>query len=147
MERDRQGRLPWLKVFSSPFSRNLRNELKKSRKIYFWDVGMRNALIQNLNPIEARTDQGALWENFIIAERIKRMQNERHSCRSFFWRTHQQQEIDYIEESDGQLRAAEFKWGSAKKGTLPKSFREAYPEFSFETVSPYNWSDFLIRKS
>ena len=129
----------------SSFSRNLRNELKKSRKIYFWDVGLRNALIQNLNPIELRTDQGALWENFIVSERIKRMQNERHACRSFFWRTHQQKEIDYLEESDGQLRAAEIKWRSKKKPVLPKAFREAYPQASFHRVNPENWHDFLIR--
>lgn len=129
-----------------PFSRNLRNELKKSRKIYFWDVGLRNALIQNLNPIEGRTDKGALWENFVIAERIKRMQNERLAFRSFFWRTHQQKEVDYIEESEGQLQATEFKWSSVKKKTPPKAFRDAYPEASFQVVSRENWSGFLIRQ-
>lgn len=126
------------------FSRNLRVELKKSRKIYFWDVGLRNALIQNLNPIEARTDRGALWENFLVSERIKRMQNERQANRSFFWRTHQQKEIDYIEESNGQLRAFEFKWRSHQKTTPPKVFRDAYPEATFQVVDSENWSDFLI---
>ncbi|MFO8027708.1 MAG: DUF4143 domain-containing protein, partial [Opitutales bacterium] len=107
--------------------------------------GLRNALIQNLNPIEARTDRGALWENFLVSERIKRMQNERQASRSFFWRTHQQKEIDYIEESNGQLRAFEFKWRSHQKTTPPKVFRDAYPEATFQAVDSENWSDFLIQ--
>jgi len=127
-----------------PFSRNLRNELRKSRKIYFWDTGIRNALLNNLNPVELRTDVGALWENFLVAERIKRLQNAGQMSRSFFWRTHQQQEVDYIEESAGELLAVEFKWGGSSKGRPAKAFRNAYPEARELTVGPDNWSQFLM---
>jgi len=77
-----------------PFSRNLRNELKRMRKVYFWDVGIRNALINQLNPVELRTDVGSLWENFVVAERMKAMQNARRFVRCYVWRSHQQQEVD-----------------------------------------------------
>ena len=94
------------------FSRNMRNELRKSRKIYFYDNGIRNAIIGNLAPIETRmpTDIGALWENFAIAERVKKNAYDRRYCNSWFWRTKTQTEVDYIEELDGKLHAFEFKW-------------------------------------
>lgn len=126
----------------TPFSRNLRNELKKLRKIYFWDVGVRNALINNLNPIESRTDAGALWENFVIVERIKALQNARRGFSSYFWRTHQQQEIDYIEECDGKLMAIEIK-RKARGARIPKTFTKAYPEAETSIITPDNLLDSL----
>ncbi len=97
----------------SPFSRNVRNELKKMRKIYFWDTGIRNAVINSFSPLETRPDAGVLWENFFIAERMKYLKNHRVANQSWFWRTHQQQEIDYVEERSENLLAAEIK---SKKG-------------------------------
>lgn len=126
------------------FSRNLRTELRKSRKIYFWDVGIRNALLNNLNPLEMRTDAGALWENFLVAERIKYRQNLRDSFSPYFWRTHQQQEVDYLEDAGGHLLAAEFKWKRGPKGRISKSFQAAYPDATLTTVSRENWPAFLI---
>jgi len=125
-----------------PFSRNLRNELKKMRKIYFWDTGIRNALINNLNPMDMRTDAGALWENFMIVERIKRQHNINVPISSYFWRTHQQQEVDYIEDSGGRLTAAEFKWGHGKSTRIPKSFLNAYPGSECHIVTPDNYDTF-----
>ncbi|MBI5414705.1 ATP-binding protein [Candidatus Peregrinibacteria bacterium] len=126
----------------SPFSRNIRNELKKLRKIYFYDTGMRNALINNLNPLHLRQDQGALWENFMISERIKYNLNSSQDPNVYFWRTREQQEIDYIEESQGILSGFEFKW---KKDTwkIPKVFLEAYPESSVHLIHRTNYQSFL----
>ena len=112
------------------------------RKVYFWDVGVRNALINNLNPVELRTDLGGLWENYVIVERIKAMHNARRPVRSFFWRSHQQQEVDYVEESEGGLLAAEIKRKSGQ-GRLPKSFTRAYPDAATCWVSPDNLLDFV----
>ena len=108
-------------VFRLPaFSRNLRNELKKSYKIYFYDNGIRNALIENYAPLELRNDVGALWENFLVSERMKRNHYQKHYANSYFWRTRAQQEIDYLEESDGQLSAYEFKWNPKAKARFSK---------------------------
>lgn len=107
-------------------SRNLRNELKKSRKIYFYDNGIRNAVINQFNPVGLRQDMGALWENFMISECTKFLAYHRISCNRYFWRTHAQQEIDYIEERNGVMSAYEFKWGKGK-GKIPKTFLDAYP--------------------
>jgi predicted AAA+ superfamily ATPase len=126
----------------SPFSRNLRTELRKSRKVYFWDNGIRNALLNNLNPLELRNDVGALWENFLVVERIKRQQNQRRLFHPYFWRTHQQQEIDYLEEENGKLLAVEFKWKRGRKSRPPKAFTDAYPEADFLHVNPENWITF-----
>jgi len=126
----------------TPFSRNLRNELKKLRKIYFWDVGVRNALINNLNPVESRTDVGALWENFVIAERIKALQNARQGFSSYFWRTHQQQEIDYIEDRNGKLLAAEIK-RKARGVRMPKTFTQSYPNAETAIITPDKLLEFL----
>lgn len=125
-----------------PFSRNLRNELKKLRKIYFWDTGIRNAVINNFTPLETRTDAGALWENFLIAERMKYLRNHRCANTSWFWRTHQQQEIDYIEERAGGLLAAEIKSASGR-GKIPHVFSKAYPDASLLLVSPATWRDLV----
>lgn len=125
------------------FSRNLRNELKKSRKIYFYDNGIRNALIANFNPIEIRDDVGKLWENFLISERIKIEQYSDRWVNRYFWRTHQQQEIDYIEEHGGKLYAYEFKWNTHKKYRFPKSFLNAYPQSEVKVITPENYLEFI----
>lgn len=126
------------------FSRNLRNELKSSRKIYFWDLGIRNAVIGNLSQVESRTDVGTLWENFCIAERMKQLSYKGSFAQSWFWRTLQQKEIDYIEEEDGHLKAFEFKWNEHKAGTkCPLSFSTAYPNASFQIVTPHHVDEFI----
>jgi len=125
------------------FNRNVRNELKKSRKIYFYDNGVRNALISNYNPIAFRTDVGALWENYLISERIKRNNYSLNYAGFYFWRTIQQQEIDFIEERDGKLNCYEFKWNSKKKATLSTTFSTNYPNSSFTLVNPDNYIDFI----
>jgi uncharacterized protein len=125
------------------FSRNLRKELKKGRKIYFYDNGIRNALIANLNAIELRTDIGALWENFIISERLKFTSYRQIWANRYFWRTQDQQEIDYIEERDGKIYAFEFKWNKNSKARFSKSFLEAYPNNETQIITPENYFDFI----
>lgn len=127
------------------YNKNVRNELKKGKKIYFFDNGIRNAIISNLLPLSSRTDSGALWENFAISERLKLNYNNDISFKSYFWRTTQQQEIDYIEEINGKLLAFEFKWGQKKKRILSKTFSNAYPGTSFKVISPDNIHEFLIK--
>lgn len=132
-------------LFQLPaFSRNLRNEIKKGRKIYFYDNGIRNAVIKNFNPPELRQDTGALWENFLVSERQKHNAYTRRAVNSYFWRTHAQQEIDYIEESGGQLNAIEFKWNEKAKVKLPESFANAYPGTGFSSVNRNNYMEFLV---
>lgn len=127
------------------FSRNLRNELKQSRKIYFWDLGIRNMLIGNMSQVENRQDVGALWENYGIAERLKRNAYQGSIAQSWFWRTQQQKEIDYLEEENGRLCAYELKWNEKKAGTrVPEAFATAYPEATFQVVTPKNIDDFLL---
>ena len=125
------------------FSRNLRTELKKSRKIFFYDNGLRNAVIRQFNPLGLRNDVGALWENFIISERMKYLEYNKIYTNRYFWRTHSQQEIDYLEERDGKLLAFEFKWKSKSKVKLPKSFIQAYPESEQRVITPDNFSRFI----
>ncbi len=125
-----------------PFSRNLRNELKKMRKIYFYDTGIRNALINNFNPLNMRNDAGALFENFIILERIKNNSNARLNKNYYFWRTHQQQEIDFIEDYSGKLEGYELKY-QTEKFKKPKQFLEAYPESRLSLITRENISEFL----
>ena len=127
------------------FSRNQRNELKSSRKIYFWDLGIRNAVIGNLAQVENRTDVGELWENFVIAERMKLNVYDGSFAQSYFWRTRQQHEIDYLEDVDGQLHAYEFKWNERKaRCKCPDSFSTAYPEATFQVITPKNIEEFLM---
>ena len=126
------------------FSRNLRTELTKSRKIYFYDNGIRNALIGNFNSVETRADTGALWENFLISERIKFLQNNERWTQRFFWRTTEQQEIDYIEEEEGILRAFEFKWSKTAKAKISKSFLNGYPNAVVSVISVENYEDFVL---
>lgn len=125
-------------------SRNGRNELKKSRKIYFYDNGVRNAVINNFNPLSLRADVGDLWENFMISERRKTLQNNQIFANTYFWRTHTQQEIDYIEEREGKLFAYEFKWSEKKKAKLPKLFAELYPENEFELINSKNYMENFV---
>lgn len=126
------------------FSRNMRNEIKKGKKIYFYDNGIRNAIISNFSPLESRNDTGALWENFIIGERIKRNHYDRNYSQLYFWRTHEQSEIDLIEEADGQLHAYEFKWNKSRKAKTPASFEKNYPEATFDIITPENFRDFIL---
>lgn len=127
----------------SSFSRNLRNELKKSRKVYFYDNGVRNAILNNFATLALRQDTGALWENFMVSERIKQLSYNRDYRKSYFWRTQTQQEIDLLEEKDGILYAFEFKWNENKQVKIPKTFAESYPEHRFEVITPANYIDFL----
>lgn len=126
----------------SAFSRNLRNEIKTNRKIYFYDNGIRNALINNFNPFDGRTDKGALWENFLISERKKANMYARRFVNSYFWRTKQQQEVDYLEERNGHIAAFEFKWSSTKKVKFPDSFVAAYQPEN-QVIHAENFRDFL----
>ncbi len=128
----------------SSFSRNVRNELKKSRKIYFIDNGIRNALIGNFNSVRLREDAGRLWENYVVSERMKYLAYSGRYPRRWFWRTRQQQEIDYIEEEiNGKLFAYEIKWNPAGKYRFPKTFLDAYPGNEHFVVSPENYIEFL----
>lgn len=130
--------------FMPSFSRNLRNELKTSRKVFFWDLGIRNAVIGNMAQVENRQDAGALWENYVIAERMKLLAYQGSFAQSYFWRTKQQQEIDYIEEEDGRLKAIEIKWNPNKSATkYPDSFANAYPDAEYKVVTPQNIEEFL----
>jgi predicted AAA+ superfamily ATPase len=131
-------------VFTLPsLSRNVRNEIKHNRKVYFYDNGIRNAVIDNFNPINLRQDMGALWENFLISERFKRLANHKTYAHRYFWRTTRQQEIDYIEEHSGKFHAFEFKWNSKKQPRVPTSFIEGYDP-TFEFIHQKNFTDFLI---
>jgi hypothetical protein len=130
----------------NPFSRNLRNEIKTSRKIYFYDNGIRNALISNFNPIEYRNDVGPLWENFLISERMKWNHYHDNYSNTYFWRTVQQQEIDYLEEREGNLFAYEFKWNPLKKSKIAQIFMFTYPNHEFRIIHKDNFQEFLLAK-
>jgi len=123
-------------------SRNPRKELSKKPKIYFYDLGVRNAIIQAFQPLDLRQDIGALWENYCLLERLKHHNYNQTFVNSYFWRSYTQKEVDYIEEKNGQLAAYEFKW-SAKNKIAPKQFRESYPDATFAVIHPNNIGDFL----
>ena len=126
------------------FNRNLRTELKKSKKVYFYDNGIRNAIIQNFAPLSLRQDTGALWENFFISERIKANHYAGYYVKSYFWRTTQQQEIDYIEEADGNFSAFEMKWNPNKRQTtFPSPFLKTYPVEKAVIVTPENYLEWV----
>jgi uncharacterized protein len=132
-------------VFRLPaFSRNLRNELKKSYKIYFYDNGLRNAVINQFNPVNLRNDTGQLWENWFISERMKYLNNTQQHASRFFWRTLAQQEVDYIEDANGTVTAFECKWNVKAKGGLSRAFSNAYPTAVTHIVHPENASEFLL---
>jgi uncharacterized protein len=125
-----------------PFSRNLRSEIGKKNKIYFFDTGIRNSIVQQYQPIDLRADKGALWENFLIVERLKRLKAEGLRPNRYFWRTQQQVEIDYLEERDGQLSTFEFKW-QPKNAKMPSVFANAYPGSTFKLVHTDNFEEFI----
>ena len=125
-----------------PFSRNLRKELARLRKVYFYDLGVRNALINNFNPLEMRADVGALWENFFVSERIKANENRRRHVNTYFWRTYSGAEIDYLEEEGGRLIGFECKWAN-ERWRAPSIFADAYPDSQLHLVNRDNFLDFL----
>ena len=125
------------------FSRNLRNEISKSIKIYFYDLGVRNILIKNLNPLDIRNDAGFLWENFCILERIKRNKYNNIFANYYFWRTYDQKEIDFIEERDGKLFAYEFKLNK-EHSKAPSIFLETYKNSQYQTINRENYYKFLM---
>ena len=127
-----------------PLSRNLRNEISSSRKIYFYDNGIRNALINNFAPLDLRQDVGALWENFMISERLKANHYRKRWVTTYFWRTQAQQEIDYVEEIDGQFEAFEFKWKKQNSIKIPAQFSEAYKPLGYHIISKENFDGFLL---
>ena len=132
-------------IFKLPaLSSNVRNEIKKGRKIYFYDNGIINAVTGNFNPLTQRTDIGSLWENYIISERIKHLNIQQSEASSFFWRTTQQQEIDYIERKENQILACEIKWKVKTKYKIPVTFSANYANVTSKIVSPENYEEFLL---
>jgi predicted AAA+ superfamily ATPase len=125
------------------YQRNHRGELKASKKVYFYDNGVRNALISAFNPLELRDDTGSLWENFIMAELFKKDMYARNFARRWFWRTRQKQEIDLIHEADGILTAYEIKWNDKKKVSCPETFKSAYPNTDFHVINRKNFIDYI----
>ena len=126
-----------------PLSRNLRKELKRKRKIYFYDNGIRNAIIAQYQPLELRQDVGALWENWLISERKKVLHYRGIHANAFFWRTQDQQEIDYVEERDGKMWAFEMKWSAKAKSAFSKTFTNAYPEHELQLINRENYFEWL----
>jgi hypothetical protein len=124
------------------FSRNLRKEITKSKRYFFWDNGIRNSIISNYNRLASRDDIGRLWENYCISERLKRNHYLSKSCNYYFWRTYDQKEIDLIEESGGALSAFEFKW-TEKKTRTPGLFLETYLNSSFQMIHNQNYLEFI----
>lgn len=129
----------------SAFKRNLRSEVNKSRKIYFYDLGIRNALIQNFNSLDLRDDIGQLWENFCIAERLKFNSNHQQFVNQYFWRTYTKKEIDYIEEINGKLFAYEIKWNHKTQPKLPSEFLNTYSNSTFTLVNKTNFFTFISK--
>ncbi len=125
------------------FSRNLRNEISKSKRWYFYDNGIRNILIENMNDIHLRNDVGELWENYLVSERLKFQQYNGMLVSNYFWRTYQQQEIDWIEEREGKLFAYEIKWSPNKKVKIPTGWKAGYPESIFEIVNRENYLNWI----
>ncbi|WP_462317456.1 ATP-binding protein [Marinilabilia sp.] len=124
------------------FSRNLRKEITKNSRWYFLDNGIRNAVIANFNPIESRNDTGALWENYMVAERLKYQENQRLMSNNYFWRTYEQQEVDWVEEREGALFGYEFKWAESRV-KIPTQWKKAYPNASFEVINKDNFNEWL----
>jgi len=125
-------------------SRNLRHEINKGRKIYFYDNGIRNSILNNYAALNLRTDKGALWENYLMAERLKRITYQNLYCSRFFWRTTQQQEIDYIEDTGGVLHAFEFKFNKNPGNRIPLTFSKAYPQHRFSVINQANYESFVM---
>jgi uncharacterized protein len=127
----------------SGYSGNLRKEIRKQPKYYFYDTGIRNALIANFNSLGLRNDTGQLWENFLVMERLKKQAYQPIYANNFFWRTWSKQEVDFVEEREGKLFGYEFKW-SQEKIKIPPLWKESYPQSSFEIISRENYLDFII---
>ena len=121
----------------------MRNEIKSNRKVYFYDNGVRNAIIGQLQPLAIRQDIGALWENFLMSERLKVVQYHQLNLNSYFWRTRQQQEVDYVEEKNGKFLGYEFKWNERRKVKFPKTFTEAYNANNL-IINRANFRDFIL---
>jgi len=126
------------------FSRNLRNEVSKMNRWYFYDNGIRNAIIGNFNRLNLRNDIGELWENYLVSERIKLQSNSDMTASNYFWRTYTQQEIDWVEETNGSLSAYEFKWNIKKKPKVPVSWKEAYPDSDYKVISQDNYLEWIV---
>jgi uncharacterized protein len=133
----------WIIFRLRPLSRNLRNEIKAKNKIYFYDNGIRNAVIRQLQPLSVRRDKGLLWENFLLSERMKQISQKRRLCSSYFWRTTQQQEIDYVEEVEGAFLAFEFNWSENRKIKFPLTFTKNYDSSNLG-VTRGNFREFVI---
>jgi len=126
------------------FSKNLRKEITKTDRWFFYDNGIRNAIIRNFNPLKFRNDIGQLWENYLMAERIKYNNYKNRRINSYFWRTYDQQEIDLIEEEALKLSAFEFKWNAKKKVKIPGAWKKNYPNTRFEIINTVNYLDFIV---
>lgn len=126
------------------FSRNMRREIKKGKKIYFWDNGVRNAIINNFNSLALRNDLGGLWENFILSERMKFLHYTRLNPNFYFWRTTTGMELDWLEERGGMIHAFEAKWNPKRRASLPSGFLESYPGTVYNVVTPENYMEFLL---
>jgi len=124
------------------YSGNLRKEVVKSSKWYFYDNGVRNAVIANLNPLNFRNDLGALWENYMISERMKYQSYSGMIVNNYFWRTYDQQEIDLVEEREGNLFAYEMKWNESKV-KIPTAWQKAYPEAQYKVITQENYFDWI----
>lgn len=132
-------------IFKLPaLSSNVRNEIKKGKKIYFYDNGIINAVTGNFNPLTQRTDIGSLWENYIISERIKHLNIQQNEAESYFWRTTQQQEIDYIERNTDKILACEIKWNAKSKYKIPVTFSTNYENVTSKIVTPDTYEQFLL---
>lgn len=127
------------------YSTNQRKEVSKSSKWYFFDNGIRNAIINDFSAPALRNDMGSLWENYLLAERIKRNSYLKENAQQYFWRNYNQQEVDLIEMKDGKLQAFEFKYSPQKKVKVPAAFATAYPEASFESISRDNYLDWITQ--
>jgi uncharacterized protein len=128
------------------YSRNLRKEISKGSKYYFWDTGIRNALINNFNELNLRNDVGALWENYLIIERLKKQRYTKLFSNNYFWRTYNQKEVDFVEERDGKLYGFEFKWGTKPNPKPPALWLETYPEATFEVIHRDNYLPFIVER-
>ena len=125
------------------YSKNLRKEITKGSRWYFYDNGIRNAIIRNFNPLNLRNDKGDLWENYLASERIKFQSYSEATTHNYFWRTYDQQEIDWIEECNQEVIAFEFKWNTEKNVKIPTAWKKAYPDTSFQVIHPFNYLEWI----
>ncbi|SHG57837.1 hypothetical protein SAMN05444372_107140 [Flavobacterium micromati] len=126
------------------FSRNLRKEIVKSSRWYFYDNGIRNGIISNFNRLDSRTDVGDLWENYLASERVKKQNYQKIKVKNYFWRTYDQQELDWLEEIGDYLHGFEFKWNEKRKAKIPAAFAKAYPDAMFDVINKSNYLDFIL---